>query len=335
MKEWIGEARTADRAIARGLAKLGLRRDQVDVRELGERKSGLLSLFGFHSVKVRVTERVRKSDRFDYRDRDERPERGHRKSDRSDSSPRRSTPEARRSGPRREETHRSDDSRREERGREEHRRRDTREQPRPAAAPHQPKPRPEPHRTETKKSEPRPPRPAPPPPERPAVEKTPRPFIPPETLLIQWKELFGWEDLEWTFQPLEGHRQPVLLKTINGARFAGGGGRGLEALEYLFNTMSSGGDREKPWVAFRLEGLPTAEEGRVVDQALFAAFQVRRTGKVFHLGPMPPDQRRMVHQTLANHPDVETGSEGDGPSRHVVVRSRAKPEEPAPWSPPA
>ncbi len=258
MKEWIGEARTADRAIARGLAKLGLRRDQVDVRELGERKSGLLSLFGFHSVKVRVTERVRKSDRFDYRDRDERPERGHRKNDRVDSSPRRSTPETRRSAPRREEAPRPDDLRRGERGR-----RDAREQPRPANAPHQPKPRPEPRPAVAKKSEPRP---APPPKERPPVEKTPRPFIPPETLLTQWKELFGWEDLEWTFQPLEGHRQPVLLKTVNGARFAGGGGRGLEALEYLFNTMSSGGDREKPWVAFRLEGLPTAEDGRVVDK---------------------------------------------------------------------
>ena len=32
MKEWIGEARTADRAIARGLAKLGLRRDRLGVR---------------------------------------------------------------------------------------------------------------------------------------------------------------------------------------------------------------------------------------------------------------------------------------------------------------
>jgi hypothetical protein len=68
-----------------------------------------------------------------------------------------------------------------------------------------------------------------------------------------------------------------------------------------------------------LEGFPTAEEGRLTDKALFAAFQVRRTGKPFRLDPMPPAQRRVIHQALANHPDVATASEGEGSNRRVVV----------------
>ena len=45
--------------------------------------------------------------------------------------------------------------------------------------------------------------------------------------------------------------------------------------------------------------------------------------------------RRLVHQTLANEPDLETFSEGEGQWRKVVVRPRdpsAKPENSAPAS---
>jgi predicted RNA-binding protein Jag len=152
------------------------------------------------------------------------------------------------------------------------------------------------------------------------------PPIPPESLLAQWRELLGWDDLAWEFHPVENKRLPVDLKTSRGETLAGSGGKVLEAFEYLFNLVSSGGDREKPWVSFRVAGFPSADESRLVDQALFAAFQVRRTGKIFRMDPMPPAHRRAVHQTLAHHPDVETFSEGEGPLRLVVVKPKEKKE---------
>ncbi|MBL0058810.1 MAG: Jag N-terminal domain-containing protein [Elusimicrobia bacterium] len=341
MKDWTGEGKTAEAAVARGLKKLGLTAEQVDVKVLGERASGLLSLFGFKRVKVRLVEKVRRSDRAD---RAEIPER-----------------EFRRTGPRgrRDERTREDKPPRSDengrRGRSPEPRPEKRAPQRPEGRRHEPRPpvreeRPERGRNPSRDrrgERPGPqsgPNPASRPPERipePPTEKNRdrsapppeastrgsfHPSIPPESLLAQWRDLLGWEDLAWEFHPAENRRLPVDLKTSRGQTLAGSGGKVLEAFEYLFNLVSSGGDREKPWVSFRVAGFPSADESRLVDQALFAAFQVRRTGKMFRMDPMPPAHRRAVHQTLANHPDVETFSEGEGPLRLVVVKPKEKKE---------
>jgi len=304
MNEWIGEGRTAEDAVARGLAKLKLRQDQVDIQTLGETQSGLLSLFGYRRVKVRLVEKPRKGARFDRRLDDDRGDRRHerrderseRRSDRREEKPRRTFGDERK---RRDDRPRRDDPKAKNRP--------PREERRPVREAREPR------------------KPAPPPPPRPEERRPPaalRPAVAPDVLLEQWKDLFGWDDLAWETKTEEGQRPLTLLTTSRADRIAGGGARGLEAFEYLFNLVASGGDREKPWVTFRLEGFPTAEEGRLTDKALYAAFQVRRTGKPFRLDPMPPAQRRLIHQALANHADVTTASEGDGPNRRVVVVPR-------------
>lgn len=337
MKEWVGEAKSADAALALGLKKLGLLESQVEMKVLADRTSGLLSMFGYRQVKIRLAEKVRRFDRDDRSDSRNEYER----SDRSDHDRRRFGPKGRRDEksdrpkerdrrrrPENRPPERTDDRRREVKEsarltRKEdkpHNDRDRRSQkPGPGGRPPLPK----------KNS---PPKSPPSPSERKPVKGPPpesgsfRPAVPPESLLAQWRDLLGWDDLVWDFKPVDNHRLLVNLKTTRGERLAGNSGRALEAFEYLFNLVSSGGDREKPWVAFRVAGFPSAEESRVVDKALFAAFQVRRTAKLFHLDPMSPAQRRAVHQTLVNHPDVTTFSEGEGPTRHVVVKLKEKKE---------
>jgi spoIIIJ-associated protein len=49
---------------------------------------------------------------------------------------------------------------------------------------------------------------------------------------------------------------------------------------------------------------------------------VKRTGQAFRMEPMPPRDRRAIHQALANHPDVATASEGEGPFRKVVGKPK-------------
>jgi spoIIIJ-associated protein len=312
MKEWIGTANTVDQAVDRGLAALNLSRDQVDVKVLDEESSGLLSMFGYHRVKVRVQEKVRRVERggrFDWDNGDDRPDRF----------------EDRRSGPRGRKEERDEDtppvSKRPDRTRSDDKHPKTKES-RPSHA---------------EKNKVRPPkvRPAasPPPPlvkeklkSRTAPARTPRTIEPiePETLLSQWKTSLGFDDLSWVIQPPKDHRISVELKTARADQLAANGGKPLEAFEYVFNLVSSGGDREKPWVSFHLEGFASTDETRGVDKAVFAAFQVRRTGKDFHLDPMSAGQRRAVHQALAHHPDVMTSSEGEGPTRHVVVKPKIK-----------
>jgi spoIIIJ-associated protein len=36
--------------------------------------------------------------------------------------------------------------------------------------------------------------------------------------------------------------------------------------------------------------------------------------------PMPPHERRIVHEFLSGMPDIQTESEGTGPNRHIVIR---------------
>jgi spoIIIJ-associated protein len=50
------------------------------------------------------------------------------------------------------------------------------------------------------------------------------------------------------------------------------------------------------------------------------ADQVADTGRDQALEPMPPNERRIVHLELHDHPLVETESEGEDPARKVVVR---------------
>ena len=56
--------------------------------------------------------------------------------------------------------------------------------------------------------------------------------------------------------------------------------------------------------------------------ALRVAEQVKAKGKPFALEPMPAYERRIIHLTLADHPDVTTESTGEGETRKVVIVPR-------------
>jgi spoIIIJ-associated protein len=51
------------------------------------------------------------------------------------------------------------------------------------------------------------------------------------------------------------------------------------------------------------------------------AEQVRANGTSFNLEPMPAYERRIIHLTLADNPDISTQSIGEGEARRVVVES--------------
>jgi spoIIIJ-associated protein len=55
------------------------------------------------------------------------------------------------------------------------------------------------------------------------------------------------------------------------------------------------------------------------DLGLLIGRQVARHRRAIALEPMPPNERRIVHLTLQNQPDVSTESSGDEPQRRVTV----------------
>ena len=53
------------------------------------------------------------------------------------------------------------------------------------------------------------------------------------------------------------------------------------------------------------------------------ADRVQRARTAIAMEPMPPNERRLVHLALSEHPDVTTHSIGIGEDRRVVVSPRA------------
>jgi spoIIIJ-associated protein len=146
-----------------------------------------------------------------------------------------------------------------------------------------------------------------------------------------------WTDLTWDIQSGENQETLITLKTSRAGQLVGENGEVLDALQYLFNlALAQGSEQrpaaparsaagERPRVKFQVEGFGSAADLKIIALARRAADEVRAMGLVYRLDPMEPAERKLVHQTLANDPDVETISEGEGPWRKVVVRPREKP----------
>jgi spoIIIJ-associated protein len=101
-------------------------------------------------------------------------------------------------------------------------------------------------------------------------------------------------------------------------------GATLDALQYLVNKMSSHGTPEgsgKP-IQVDAEGYRDRRAETLIELANKLAEKVRRTGRPVEMDPMSPAERRVVHVALADQPDLETRSEGEGIYRHLVIFPR-------------
>lgn len=93
----------------------------------------------------------------------------------------------------------------------------------------------------------------------------------------------------------------------------------LNALEMV--TMESVGDMldEHDRISFDSMGFRQARTDELVMSAKVAAEKVRKTGLPYAFSPMNSRERRVVHLSLRDEEDLRTESEGEGPSRHLVV----------------
>jgi spoIIIJ-associated protein len=68
-----------------------------------------------------------------------------------------------------------------------------------------------------------------------------------------------------------------------------------------------------------VEGYRARREVSLRTMATRMAQRVQQTRQPVALEAMPPNERRVVHLTLQDHPAVTTSSSGDGDARHVVI----------------
>lgn len=96
----------------------------------------------------------------------------------------------------------------------------------------------------------------------------------------------------------------------------------LAALQYLTRLMVN--HRAHRWVnlVVDVEGYKARREEQLVRLAERMAERVVSTGRAVALEAMPPRERRIVHITLREHPQVTTQSVGEGDQRKVTIIPR-------------
>jgi len=100
-------------------------------------------------------------------------------------------------------------------------------------------------------------------------------------------------------------------------------GQMIDALQYLANSLAhrAVGD-ERRRIVIDAAGYRARRAATLESLARRTAEQASATGRRVELEPMSAVERRIVHESLKDDPEVETESEGTEPHRYVVVFPR-------------
>jgi spoIIIJ-associated protein len=96
-------------------------------------------------------------------------------------------------------------------------------------------------------------------------------------------------------------------------------GETLDALQYLTSLKVNRGKDSYTRVTLDTENYREKREDTLIRLANRMANRALRTGRRVSLEPMNPYERRVIHYALQKNGKVDTHSEGDEPSRHVVI----------------
>jgi len=135
--------------------------------------------------------------------------------------------------------------------------------------------------------------------------------------LLQLMDVTGKVEVVSAESPLSLDIQGEDLGILIGRR-----GQTLASLEYIMKLMVV--CRLKTWIPLTLDvgGYKKRRRDSLERLALYLAEQVKSRRRAITMEPMPADERRIVHLTLADDPDVTTQSIDEGEHRKVVISLR-------------
>lgn len=97
------------------------------------------------------------------------------------------------------------------------------------------------------------------------------------------------------------------------------GGELLEALQHLLNQVYGRVLPKGERIVCDVDNFRSTREAELRAMARHAAGRVRATGIAFTFGPMLPNERRVIHLSLAEEGDLHTESVGEGNARRLKV----------------
>jgi spoIIIJ-associated protein len=99
-------------------------------------------------------------------------------------------------------------------------------------------------------------------------------------------------------------------------------GETLSSLQFMVTLIASRKIGHWTKVLVDVEGYRARREVSLRTMATRMAQRVQQTRQPLALEAMPPNERRVVHLALQDHPAVTTSSTGEGDARHVVIMPR-------------
>lgn len=114
------------------------------------------------------------------------------------------------------------------------------------------------------------------------------------------------------------------IKTGNPGILIGFKGNNLDALQLIAGLMLYRQTGE--WTAVRIDvgDYRQKRQEQLNKLAQNSAQKVKFSGEEVRLSNLNPFERRIVHLSLADHPDVETESTGEGRDRILIVKPKKK-----------
>ena len=131
-------------------------------------------------------------------------------------------------------------------------------------------------------------------------------------VVLTLKQLHN-EDLDGPIFEIEGDDAGLLI---------GRKGETLNTFQFLVRYIVSHKLDDRVNLMIDVEGYQQRRHQSLENMARRVARRVSDTGRSITLEPMPPNERRIVHLALSDHPEVTTESTGFGDSRQVTVQLR-------------
>ncbi|HEX7056504.1 MAG TPA: RNA-binding cell elongation regulator Jag/EloR [Bacilli bacterium] len=96
-------------------------------------------------------------------------------------------------------------------------------------------------------------------------------------------------------------------------------GQTLDALQFLVNIIANKFSDTHVRILLDAENFRDRRRKTLEDLSIRLAGRVVRTRKEIVLEPMSPQERKVIHTVLQEHPKVRTYSKGEEPNRRVVI----------------
>lgn len=111
----------------------------------------------------------------------------------------------------------------------------------------------------------------------------------------------------------------ITVNTSNNAILIGKAGKSLQSFNRLVKAAASAEFKKRVGLLIDVNGYKEDRYEKICKMAIRVAKDVKRTKIDALLDPMPADERKAIHNALADFNDISTKSEGEGDARRLRI----------------